>query len=304
LGKDCNVLERADQLVLEFVSRVADAAHGRLRPEQRLDFVRRLRERVEEERAGSEDPKQVARVIAGFGSPAQLIDRELRRLAAIQQARQSPPSEDEAPTQRLPPATTTAFPVVVDDAEPAPRRVIPPGVAYGRQLARQQMRRPRRPSAMSRLRQMAMASANPMTTDGRDARTIFFSNRRETAGIALLVIAALLTPLELPTLAIFPIPVVIWAVGALTILASEGWQFNDRLIGAAAPILAFVVGGAVVGVVRSQDKSSLQAFATSFNDASKIMFILGTAAAVSWLAYRLLDPPPSPPRGNATITRR
>ena len=33
------MIERADQLVLEFVSRVADAAHGRLRPEQRLCII-------------------------------------------------------------------------------------------------------------------------------------------------------------------------------------------------------------------------------------------------------------------------
>src|SRR3954470_2132196 len=76
-GSITRVIERADQLVLEFVSRVADAAHGRLRPEQRLAFLPRVRGPIEPEPAGRENPKQVARVIARFGTPAQLIEREL-----------------------------------------------------------------------------------------------------------------------------------------------------------------------------------------------------------------------------------
>ncbi|MBO3748935.1 hypothetical protein J5X84_22890 [Streptosporangiaceae bacterium NEAU-GS5] len=289
------MIERADQLVLDFVSRVADAAHGRLRPEQRLDFVRRLRARIDQERGAIEDPKQVAKVIAKFGTPAQLVEREIQRLTGGPPLGPSEsPLDDQAPTQRLPPVTAT-FPVVMDDALPPPSRSVPPGVAAGRRAARARLSRgTRRPSAMSRVRKMAMAGANPMTTDGRDAWSIIFHNRRESAGLALLVIAALLTPLHLPTVAIFPIPVVIWGVAALTILSGEGWQFGDRLIGAGAPIVAFLVGGAIVGAVRTQNKG-LEQFATSFGDASKIMFILGTAGAVTWLGYRLLDPPASPP---------
>uniref|UniRef100_UPI003F6E670D hypothetical protein n=1 Tax=Herbidospora sakaeratensis TaxID=564415 RepID=UPI003F6E670D len=74
------MIERADQLVLEFVSRVADAAHGRMRPEERLDYVRRVRERVDQERKGDENPKSVARLLARFGTPEDMVEREVRRL--------------------------------------------------------------------------------------------------------------------------------------------------------------------------------------------------------------------------------
>ncbi|RJL33147.1 exosortase/archaeosortase family protein [Bailinhaonella thermotolerans] len=74
--------EQADQLVLAYVSRVADAAHGMLRPHERLDFVRRLRLRIDEMRDGSDDPAVVRKVLARFGDPAALVAREADRLAA------------------------------------------------------------------------------------------------------------------------------------------------------------------------------------------------------------------------------
>ncbi|GAA4599336.1 hypothetical protein GCM10023194_79140 [Planotetraspora phitsanulokensis] len=293
------MIERADQLVLEFVSRVADAAHGRLRPEQRLDFVQRLRAGVERERGGSEDARYVAKVIAGFGTPADLIDREVRRLAAAQQAAQQ--AADPASRQDARPVgagDTAVFPVVADDAEPhhgahpedGDRR-LPPGVIYGRRIATERItRRADRPAPLLRLRRAAMAGGNPMATGGRDARTIFLNNRRETMALALLVVAGLLVPFRLPTLAIFPIPAIVWAAAALTLLACQGWSFSDRLIGLTVPVLAYAVGGVLLGAARSEG-GTVQAFMVSFHNVSGVLFILGTAAAVSWLAFRLLDPP-------------
>ncbi|MEU8385741.1 hypothetical protein AB0C32_42175, partial [Streptosporangium sp. NPDC048865] len=74
------MIERADQLVLDYVSKAADAAHGVLPPRQRIDFVAVLRRRIEAERAGADDPVAVARVLARFGDPAALVRREVRRL--------------------------------------------------------------------------------------------------------------------------------------------------------------------------------------------------------------------------------
>ncbi|GAA4569941.1 hypothetical protein [Planotetraspora kaengkrachanensis] len=293
------MIERADQLVLEFVSRVADAAHGRLRPEQRLDFVHRLRAGVERARAGSEDPKHVAKVIAGFGTPADLIDQEIRRLAAAQQAARR--SGDQAVPDDARPAgegDTAVFPVIADDGEPrrgthpedAERR-LPPGVIYGRRIATERVsRRADRPAPLLRLRRAAMAGGNPMATGGRDARTIFLNNRRETVALVLLVAAGLLVPFRLPTLAIFPIPGIVWAAAALTLLACQGWSFSDRLIGLTVPVVAFAVGGVLLGAARTEG-GSVQAFMVSFHNVSGVLFILGTAASVSWLAFRLLDPP-------------
>ncbi|GII58484.1 hypothetical protein Pth03_68730 [Planotetraspora thailandica] len=271
------MIERADQLVLEFVSRVADAAHGRLRPEQRLDFVQRLRESVERARGGSEDPRRVAKIIAGFGSPAELIEGELRRIAAAQQA--TPPVEERA---------TSVFPVIADEPDP---RTVPPGVTLGRRLARERLgRRADRPAPLMRLRRAAMAGGNPMATGGRDARTIFLNNRRETLALALLVAAALLVPFRLPTLVIFPIPGIVWAVAALVVLSCQEWSMGDRLTGLAAPVVTYAVGGVLLGTARNTG-GGVQTFMVSFHNVSGVMFILGTAAGVSWLAYRLLDPP-------------
>ncbi|GIH29201.1 hypothetical protein Aph01nite_75110 [Acrocarpospora phusangensis] len=286
------MIERADQLVLEFVSKVADTAHGRMRPEQRLDFVSRVRKRIDEERAGSEDAKAVSRMLTRFGTPEQLVEREVRRLAGPEPAETGP-------------APTRAFPTVKDDAGPPRRRSspTPPGVMHYRREARRRLeeRSGRGSSAFTRLRQAAMAGGNPMATDGKDAWSIIANNRREAVALGLFVFAALLVPFRLPTVAIFPVPGLIWAVGAVVVLASEGWVFNDRLLGLSAPVAAYLFGGGGLALVRAG--SDVGRFLTEFHGVSGVMFIIGTAAGVTWLIYRLLDPPPPPPTRSLRVTR-
>ncbi|MBO2455907.1 hypothetical protein J4573_53150 [Actinomadura barringtoniae] len=72
--------EAADQLVLEYLGRVADVAHGRLSAQERLDFINRLRTRIGEYRGGSDNPRHVRQVLARFGDPSYLVERERRRL--------------------------------------------------------------------------------------------------------------------------------------------------------------------------------------------------------------------------------
>lgn len=74
------MIERVDQLVLEYVSRAADAAHGVLPPRQRIDFVGRLRKRIDVERMGMDSPAAVEKVLAQFGDPVMLVRREVHRL--------------------------------------------------------------------------------------------------------------------------------------------------------------------------------------------------------------------------------
>jgi hypothetical protein len=151
---------------------------------------------------------------------------------------------------------------------------------------------------MARVRRAALAGANPRAADGRDAHTILVNDRREVAGMALLVLSALLIPFPLPYVAIFPIPVLVWAVGALTLLACEGWIFKDRLTGLLAPIAAYLIGGVVLGAIKAPETpgAGLQAFIDSFWHVSGLMFMLGAGGGVFWLAYRLFNPPPPPPR--------
>ncbi|MEO3809397.1 hypothetical protein ABGB17_10400 [Sphaerisporangium sp. B11E5] len=411
------MIERADQLVLEYVSKVADAAHGVLRTEQRLDFVRRLRDRIEEERRGSDDPATVRKVLGRFGDPAVLLRREIERLTAAGQPLAARPASARStrtsgpmtgagsgrvpgstglsatppapggggpaqaggppPTDAAPPAdgpggvtpgaagevseadfddsATQVLPVVGDAAPDEPVTAVQPPVppvepavepaasgvrseepsgpdgpgtrmragraplkgTWGAPPASMRRapssgaaRKPLPPSAPRMARGATrgpVASGRPLgerlrratgAADGRDVGTVLRNERREVAGMALLLLAGLLIPFPLPYVAIFPFPVLVWAVGALTVLASHGWMFKDRLTGLAAPILAYVVGGVVLGALRSPEEegNALEAFTASFFHVSGLMFMFGAAGGVAWLGYRLLNPPPPPPR--------
>ncbi|MCA2228051.1 hypothetical protein [Nonomuraea aurantiaca] len=301
------MIERADQLILNYVSAAADAAHGVLRSDQRLDFAKRLRARIEVERQGSQNPRQVVKVLARFGDPVALVEREARRLAEA-----GPGGAPGAPSGTRPGTAPTAapgaargtvtpgavakaervagaggatpfFPKIVDD-------VAPPGAQLGRRLAEDHLApRPLRGMPFARLRQVAMSGGNPMTTRGRDAGTIVKEYPRETAAMVVLVLAALLVPFGLPAVAIFRVPVLVWGLGALLVAFSEGWVLRDRLIGIGAPLVGYTLGGALVGGLRVGAEPGVQAFVVQFFDVSGVMFMIGTALGVGWLAYRLVE---------------
>ena len=75
---------RAEQLVLDYLSRVADEAHGILRSDERLRFVTRLRTSIERQRQqeGAFNLAEVRRVLATWGAPKALVEDERRRLDA------------------------------------------------------------------------------------------------------------------------------------------------------------------------------------------------------------------------------
>jgi hypothetical protein len=125
-----SVIERVDQLVLEYVSRAADAAHGVLPPRQRIDFIGKLRKRIDAERTGMEDPAAVAKVLARFGDPVELVRREVRRLGGETASRRPAEALEETgrPTGVIVPAPTSGLhdsseplsgrPAFEDSAEP------------------------------------------------------------------------------------------------------------------------------------------------------------------------------------------
>ncbi|WP_103962783.1 hypothetical protein [Nonomuraea solani] len=279
------MIERADQLVLNYVSKAADAAHGVLRADQRLDFAKRLRARIEAERHGSQNAREVAKVLARFGDPAALVEREVRRLAEAGVATRREAAG--APPEVAPRGTgsTLSFPAIVDD------HGAPPGVRAYRRIAQERVSRRQegRGLPFAGLRRAAMFSANPMATGGRDARTLIKEHPRDTAAMVILVVAALLVPFDLPPLAIFQVPVVVWAAGAALVLFSDTWTVRDKIIGIGAPLLAYSVGGVLIGGLRVGTEAGLQAFITQFFDVSGTMFMIGTGLGVVWLAYRLLD---------------
>ncbi|WP_344479674.1 hypothetical protein [Nonomuraea monospora] len=295
------MIERADQLVLNYVSAAADAAHGVLRADQRLDFAKRLRARIEAERGGSQNARQVAKVLARFGDPVALVEREVRRLeaAGVPTARATVPASsgvEPSGVAAVPGAVATRgpvegvgntrrFPAIVDDG------AAPPGVRTYRRLAQDRIDRQRQGRGLpfAGLRRAAMSSANPMATGGRDARTIVKEHPRDVAAMVILVVAALLVPIDLPPVAIFEVPLVVWAVGAALVLFGESWNARDKFLGIGAPLLGYSVGGVVVGGLRVGIEAGVQAFVQQFFDVSGTMFMIGTGVGVVWLAYRLLD---------------
>ncbi|MFI7232473.1 hypothetical protein ACIBO5_55575 [Nonomuraea angiospora] len=301
------MIERADQLVLNYVSKAADAAHGVLRADQRLDFAKRLRARIEVERRGSQNAREVSKVLARFGDPAALVEREARRLAeagvptmraeagvpTARAAEAGPPPQPSGAQSGAETAqsvtrpfgdegSTRRFPTIVDDAD------APPGVRTYRRIATESLGRGRG-LPFAGLRRVAMSSANPMATGGRDARTLVKEHPRDAAAMVVLVVAALLLPFDLPPLAIFEIPVLVWAAGAVLVLFSESWSLRDKLLGIGAPLLGYSAGGVLVGGLRVGSEPGLQAFFAQFYSVSGTMFMIGTGLGVIWLAYRLLD---------------
>ncbi|WP_440103488.1 hypothetical protein [Streptosporangium sp. H16] len=170
------------------------------------------------------------------------------------------------------------------------RQGLPPGVAKGmreaeERLARKQARN--RPDWLRRRR--PVRSREDVVPGTQDARTILLGHRRETIGMALLALAGLLIPFPLAPIAIFAIPVLVWAVAALVVIACENWHTSDKALGLAAPIVSYSLGGGLVALVRA--RNDLGTVVDEFFTISGLMFMLGTAWAVFWLAYRLLNPP-------------
>jgi hypothetical protein len=106
--------------------------------------------------------------------------------------------------------------------------------------------------------------------------------------MALLGLAGLLVPFPFAPIAIFRIPVLVWAVAVLVVTVCEAWEGADKVRGAAAPILSYTIGGCLVALIRSRNDLSL--VVDQFFEISGLMFMLGSAAGVFWLAYRLFNP--------------
>ncbi|MFI6452073.1 hypothetical protein ACIBF6_10990 [Streptosporangium amethystogenes] len=421
------MIERADQLVLDYVSKAADAAQGVLQPRQRIDFVAVLRRRIDAERAGTDDPAAVERVLARFGDPTALVRRELRRLgvqprsraagvvtpalplaaptpddpapgsdpadsgAAGREARDfgetapgdlgvpaprrpvrghpyastgvrpdatepapgdpgpsaarvsgrrdpddgpgdgpgggsgggedsvdewedivegDPPTEEIPPIREPSPREAQEAPPEAREASPAvpatsgtarpedtgSRPQLPPGVVRGMREAAELLAGRRVPGQRGWPRRRSPARSREDVAPGaRDTRTILLSHRRETVGLGLLALAGLLIPIPFPPIAIFRIPVLVWAVAVLVVIACQSWHTSDKVLGTAAPIVSYTLGGGLVAFVRA--RNDLGTVVDEFFGISGLMFLLGAAWGVFWLAYRLLDSEITPGRG-------
>jgi len=80
----------ADQVVLDFLGKVADLAQGRMSPQSRSQLIERLRREISERRAdrGAEKPTEVRQLLVGLGSAEALVTIEANK-DPLYQARQA-----------------------------------------------------------------------------------------------------------------------------------------------------------------------------------------------------------------------
>jgi len=118
---------RAEQLVLEYLSRAADAAHGLMRSDERVRFIARLRTSIEEQRqaAGAHEPGAVRRVLARFGDPKVLAARERARLDEVAQGAAARDAGPVAPPSAASPLDTTREASSARSLPPAPATPTP-----------------------------------------------------------------------------------------------------------------------------------------------------------------------------------
>ncbi|HEY7484036.1 MAG TPA: hypothetical protein VH912_06190 [Streptosporangiaceae bacterium] len=286
--------ERAEQLVLEYLGRANDIALRHLGSRERLEFITRLRQRIEEYRTqagGATEPNQVRKVLAKFGDPEALVMRERRRLdGSVDGADGAGTTPAEAPARPVrrpaaPPATKPGTWQPTRRSRPwstpratqeSDRRSTGPGSRVRDDADRPPVAEPVvRPARIGRgdeepSRGGPTAQSPPSAADAGGAVDLDALYRRypiELGAIVLLAFGGLL-----------PIP--LWIFGAAAVLAARAWTAQEKLVGVLAlPLVA------VVAMVATGDGGALAGLREG--DVPLLFRLAGPAAAI-YLGWRLL----------------
>lgn len=324
-----------EQLIRDYLNRLSVAARGRLGSEDRQALVMRTRDFIE--RNASEiraaNPMQIAALLSGLGDPGALVDQEVARLAAARgetvtapaarngrlagalrrrsgtaswhwpRAAGSPhlqtqllnggapePAEDagtplaSVPEQRAAGDLLTA----VHPAESTPVSDQPDDGSFGR---------PVWPSAVI---SRPVASSGPA-----GAATAAETPPRQPPAIAglarTLLGRARAHPLEAVAATVLGLggaaypPV--WLLGAVVALASRVWDYRDKWVGLAGPVLLLVVG-TVAGVSLGHRHAALRSYVHEgwiyIDVLSRVGALLGAGYLV-WRVSHARSAPQAPP---------
>jgi hypothetical protein len=322
---------RAEQLVLDYLSRAADAAQGVLRPDERLRFVTRLRASIDRQRqtAGADDLGQVRRVLSKFGEPKALVEHERRRLdaakaAAAQSAdatahgwaghadpgRADPgarrdPAQPRGPgnTPRGGPGTTRPR-IRTED----PGRRVPGATQPGR--ADINRRRPgtiqpgradigrRRVPGNAPVRAVPVGQVDPLTGGVAPGEPGVSQPAVDLVSIVRRFRReALVLALIGPGALVLPVP--LWLIGAVIGLTSWVWSGRDKSIGLAGPFLVTVVGVGVIGALNKNPSIpiDMRAYMSAAHADAGILIRVSAVLGALYLAARLLR------RYRATVRR-
>lgn len=326
--------EIADQMVFDYLRQVGDVAHGRLRSDERLDFMTRLRTRIDEMRAetGAVEPAQVRKIIARFGDPLRLVEREHARLERERTADQPAPLENgrvaaDEPAPDSEPATQP-IPAVPDSARSSP------------QPSRPESQRPAQPTPWAARTRPSVAptdqpagataapadgSANGVSRSrgsGGTARPRYEGPPRyEERGRAVPGMPGLgeaMRPIDLRTLvsehrletaaiaflglgALIPFPFLFtlgaFLVGVVCLAMARAWPARDKLIALVAPPGATVLGVFVVGSVTRGEHVAVDvaAYVAALTGYGATFVRVGALAGAGYLAVQLLRRSVRPP---------
>lgn len=196
--------QRSEQLVLDYLSEVGLALHGRATAKERTAYLRSLRARIDERReaADNDDVDTVRRILRGFGSPDHIVQEEL-----------------------------TGREIDLEDDE-----MIPPKLRHADRPLPPWRGGPDR-GFMSLLEG---PSQTDLRMDGRVARKpgvtrngLMLARHRlpEAVALAVLVLSGVWWDVAF-----------LWVLGAALIILSRVWDTRDKWIGVGVPLLACVVG--------------------------------------------------------------
>ncbi|GAA3727754.1 hypothetical protein HDA32_000297 [Spinactinospora alkalitolerans] len=229
--------ERSDQLVLEYLAKVGDAAHQYLPPRRRTAYITELRGRIEDacRSARARDPEQVRRVLRGFGDPAALAARECADPPQDAEAARESRTGPEAPTG---PVESAASDKAATSAKPSKGGLTG---GFARQVRLQRDPPPWRGGPKrSRPRRIA-------TREGADGGP--------TPGglspgdlVPGLLAAVRRHPAELFAIAVYLVSALVgaaaflWVIAAVQVGLSRVWDRSDKRVAVGVPIAATVAG--------------------------------------------------------------
>ncbi|MFW5416037.1 hypothetical protein J0910_05375 [Nocardiopsis sp. CNT-189] len=213
--------EQPDRLVLDYVSRVGEAAYGAVPSRRRVAFLAEVRTRVDEAcaAAGARSADDVRRVLRGFGAPEDVVEAELAARAGEPDGPGENGAGGGAPGDR-----------VYRRREPPPWRGGPETGWLGSR------------AGTGRAVAVGPERGSPIVT----------TRSRSTAGRAAGTLGALLShPAELVALllhlagAVLAAAAPLWPVAAVMVALSRVWRRSDKWVLVGVPIAATAVGMAL-----------------------------------------------------------
>jgi hypothetical protein len=297
---------QAEQLIRDYLNRVALAARDGLDPARRSALLARTRHEIERRCGppGTVSADEVRRVLAALGTPEQVAGRERARAAGAVPRNGDQPAAARPGRRRWP--ESPAGPGVVAGAQSADTpgpvlegRVVgdPKGTGNG---ATSPARPPRDvaerpPGLLSRLapRTVVLEPADgeppallwelPGKLAGlaRRARRIASRQPQEAVAVGLLALAGLIYP--------FPywfVGISLWLLGLLLAVASRFWDPRDLLAGLLLPVAGSLFG-ACMAVWLGGSQPSARAYLDEAGSAATYMFKIGASLGAVYLGWRL-----------------